>query len=99
MQQIIDPGEPGDPGYYICHATDMPVSTVTSTPVEGTMETTSAAPPTITGLPSTGGDADGPGSARGVLLLVAAGAVLVSGAGMVLAGEMRSRERTDLRQR
>jgi hypothetical protein len=88
-QQASDPGEPGDPGFYICHAEDTTTPTATS-PVTDTTETPTAAPPTITGLPSTGSDSSGPGSGTILLMLAAGSAVLLAGAGMIVRNETRS---------
>lgn len=89
IRNIVDPGEPGDAGFYICHVEITPTATATMTATSVPTQAPTVAPVTV--LPSTGDENDGAQPGRGLLLLLGASAALCAGAGVVLLGENRNR--------
>ncbi len=87
IRNIVDPGEPGDAGFYICHVEITPTPTSTFMPTQASTATV----PAVSVLPSTGDENDGAQPGRGLLLLLGASAALLAGAGMLLASESRSK--------
>ncbi len=91
IQNIADPGEPGDAGFYICHVEITPTATATFMPTHVSTVAPTATVPAVSVLPSTGDENDGAQPGRGLLLLLGASAALLAGAGMMLASETRSK--------
>lgn len=91
IRNLVDPGEPGDAGFYICHVEITPTATATFTPTQISTIAPTATVPAISVLPSTGDEDAGAQPGRGLLLLLGASAALLAGAGTVLANESRSK--------